>query len=152
MTGLIDDAPALLSNYLSVRNQTGPHLLREFGKFLNASDARSFARAAVLLCLVAHATLVTVTHQHSESGFLSVAACRVEISRSDRSQGPLGRGPDTCCISCCLQRNFVNSISPISIPPDVCPEPVIEQVLVLESTSSGIAFVLSDRAPPFLAA
>jgi hypothetical protein len=122
--------------------------LREFGKFLRASNARSFARAAVLLCLVAHASLVTVTHQHSESGFLKLAACGVEARPGNDSNGPLGTSRDTCCMSCCLQRNFVNSISPISIPPDLCLETVTPEAFVLESSSYGVILVLSNRAPP----
>ncbi len=121
--------------------------LREFGKFLRARHAGSFARAAVLLCLVAHASLVTVTHQHSEAGFPKLAACSIEASPGNGSNGPLGTSRDTCT-SCCLQRNFVNSISPISIPPDLCPEPVTTEALVLESSSNGVILVLSSRAPP----
>jgi hypothetical protein len=122
--------------------------LREFGKFLGAGDAGSFARAAVLLCLVAHASLVTVTHQHSESGFSKLPAFGIEASPGNGSHGPLGTRRDTCCMSCCLQRNFVNSISPISIPPDLCPEPVTAEAFVLESSSNGVILVLSSRAPP----
>jgi hypothetical protein len=121
--------------------------LRELGKFLRASDASAFARAAVLLCLVAHASLVTVTHQHSESGFPKLAACGVEASPGNGSNGPLGTSRDTCT-SCCLQRNFVNSISPISIPPDLCLETVTPEAFVFESSSNGVILVLSNRAPP----
>ena len=109
----------------------------------------SFARAALLLCLVAHASLVTATHHHPGAGQAPrPAACTVEASPSDGSKGPLGTNRDTCCPSCCLQRNFVNSINPISIPPDVCPEPVTADAFVLESSSNGVILVLSSRAPP----
>ena len=119
------------------------------GKYLGTRNARSFARAALLLCLVAHASLVTVTHHHSAAGHVpKLAACGVEASPGNGSNGPLGTSRDTCCMSCCLQRNFVNSISPISIPPDLCPEPVTPEAFVLESSSNGVILVLSNRAPP----
>ena len=121
--------------------------MREFGKFLRARDAGSFARAAVLLCLVAHASLVTVTHQHSEAGFPKLAECGVEASPGNGSHGPLDTSGDTC-MSCCLQRNFVISISPISIPPDLCLETVTPEAFALESSSNGVILVLSNRAPP----
>lgn len=109
----------------------------------------SFARAALLLCLVAHASLVTATHHHPAAGQAPrSAACNIEASPRDDSSGPIGTKRDNCCPSCCLQRNFVNSINPISIPPDVCPEPVTADALVLESSSNGVILVLSSRAPP----
>jgi hypothetical protein len=122
--------------------------LSEFGKFLKASNAGPFARAAVLLWLVAHASLVTVTHQHNEAGFERLATCGIEASPGNSSNGPLGTRRDTCCMSCCLQRNFVNSINPISIPPDLCLETVTPEAFALESSSNGVILVLSNRAPP----
>ena len=109
---------------------------------------RSFARAALLLTLVMHASLVTATHHHSTTGHVpKLAACGVEAGPGNGSNGPRETSRDTC-MSCCLQRNFVNSISPISIPPDLCLETVTPEAFALESSSNGVILVLSNRAPP----
>jgi hypothetical protein len=123
--------------------------LRVLGKYSRASKARSLARAVVLLCLVTHSILVTITHHHGNGqGVPRAAACSVEASRDSNPSKPSGTNGDTCCLSCCLQRNLVAGIRPISIPPDLCPKPVSSKMFVSEPLSNGVSLILSNRAPP----
>ena len=110
--------------------------------------AGSFARAAVLLCLIAHASLATITHHHGGSQNVSKAtSCSFEAGPSSDSNRPLRKGADEC-VSCGLQRNFVSDVRPVSIPPDVSAEPITREFFISHPTCNGISLVLSDRAPP----
>jgi hypothetical protein len=123
--------------------------LRKLDNYLRAGKAKSFARAVVLLCLMGHTSLVTMTHHHGGAQPVSLTtSCSVEANTGGDSNGPPETSRDTCCMSCCLLRNFVNSISPVSIPTDLCPEAVTPEAFVLESSSNGVILVLSNRAPP----
>jgi hypothetical protein len=122
--------------------------LRVFDKSSRASNARSLARAVVLLFLVAHADLVTITHNHGEAQRVPRAAVGcVENMPGGGSSGPFGTNRHKC-LSCYVQSNFVIDIRPISIPPHLCLEPVSPELFISEPGSSGVSLVLSDRAPP----
>jgi len=123
--------------------------LRVLGKYARASKVRSLARATLLLLLVAHSILVTITHYHgSEQRVPRPTACSVEASRGGDSSKPSGTNNDTCCLSCCLQHNLVAGIGPVSIPSDLCPKPVSLKTFISEPTSNGVFLILSNRAPP----
>ena len=119
-------------------------------KPLRASSAKSFARAVVLLWLMAHTSLVTIIHHHPGALTNPGAGTTVEANRGSDSNGSQGTRRDGCCLSCCLQRNFVTSVRPISIPPDLCPVPLATEMFVSEPCSNGVTLVLSNRAPPRL--
>ena len=123
--------------------------MRVLAKRSRASSAKSFARAVILLWLMAHTSLVTIIHHHP-GGALSIpgGACVVEASQGSNSGGAPGTRRDSCCLSCCLQRNVVTSVRPISIPPDLCPVPVTPEMFISEPCSNGVSLVLSNRAPP----
>src|SRR5262249_16112251 len=76
------------------------------------------------------------------------AAYNVEASPGSNSSRPLGSSGERCCISCCLQRNFVTSIRPTLIPSDFCSEPVSTEPFVSEPSRNGVPLILSNRAPP----
>jgi len=95
---------------------------------------------------VAHAGLVTITHHHGNPQRLLKIA--VGVSCDSDSGGASDTSKDTGCPSCCLQRNFVTSIQPILIPPDLCPEPVSSEIFTSEAISNNASFTLSNRAPP----
>jgi hypothetical protein len=123
--------------------------LRKFGKYFKASKSRSFARAVLLFCLVAHANLVFITHQHEISiGIAKETAFRFEASRKSNSDKPLGTGGEACCLLCCLQRTFVSSIQPIAIPLDFAPVTVGQEIAIIVPCVTGETLVLSNRAPP----
>jgi Protein of unknown function (DUF2946) len=123
--------------------------LRVLGNYSRASKARSFARAVVLLCLVAHSILVTITHHHGSGQRIPrIATCSVEASRGSDSSKPSGTSSDTCCLSCCLQHNLVAGIQPVSLPPDLSLKPVSPKVFISEPISNAVSLILSNRAPP----
>jgi len=102
----------------------------------------------VLLCLVGHASVVIITHQHGWAQRVSRAASgKVEVAPGNGPRGPLGTSTDRC-LSCLLQRNFVSDIRPVPIPPDLCLEPLIRELFISEAISNGVPLVLSDRSPP----
>ena len=112
--------------------------------------AKSFARAVVMLWLMAHTSLVIIIHHHpGVPSNSSGGGCRLEASERSDSGSP-GTRRDSCCLSCCLQRNFVASVHPISIPPDLCPVSVLPEMFVSEPCSNGVTLVFSNRAPPSL--
>jgi hypothetical protein len=127
--------------------------LRRSGQYSKAGRDKSFARAIILMCLMAHAGLVSLTHHHD----LAQRPTRAASASFDSSQ-PGGSGkqtgniPGTCCLSCCLLQNFLSSIRKVDIYSDFAPQPLILEALVQESGSGGVSLVLSNRAPPVLVA
>lgn len=146
-----DQTSALLSN-LTFRSAIKEEpSLRVLAKCLRASSAKSFARAVILLWLMAHTSLVSIIHHHpGAAAVVPGAEFRVEASQGHDSNGTSGTRRDGCCLSCCLQRNCVTSVRPISIPPDLSPEPVTLEMFISEPCSNGVTLVLSNRAPPSL--
>lgn len=123
--------------------------MRVLGKYSRANKARSLARAVLLLCLVAHSILVTITHHHgNEQRVPSIATCSVEASRGGHSNKSPGTSSDTYCLSCCLQHNLIADIRLVPVPSDLCPKPVVSQMFVSEPIFNGVFIVLSNRAPP----
>src|SRR5262245_52236022 len=114
-----------------------------------ARKQRSLFRTTVLLCLIAHAVLVTVTHHHPETQRLpGTAEASIEAGGRTRSGTPLQTSKDMCCLLCSLQRHSVTEIRPISIVPVLSSEPVSLEMFVWEPSCNGVLIVLSDRAPP----
>lgn len=139
-------APSCLISFPAQLKRTPS--LRVLGVHLRARNA-SIARAVVMFVLVVHAGLVTVTHHHGAAQRVPRAsAYNVEASPGSNSSRPLGSSGERCCISCCLQRNFVTSVRPTLIPSDFCSEPVSTEPFVSEPSRSGVPLVLSNRAPP----
>jgi len=138
-------APSCLISFPAQLKRTPS--LRVLGVHLRARNA-SFARAVVMFVLVVHAGLVTVTHHHSTAQRVPRAAAHtVDASPGSNSSRPLGSS-ERCCVSCCLQRNFVTSIRPALIPSDFCSEPIRTEPFVSEPSRNGVPLVLSNRAPP----
>jgi hypothetical protein len=117
------------------------------GKYSSARNSRSFARAAVLLCVVAHAGLVNITHHHGGAERFPRAAAGGQTSLGSGLSGPLETSRNWC-LSCRLQSNFVSDIRQISITPDLCLVSVSPDLFISEPTSCGVSLILSDRAPP----
>lgn len=104
----------------------------------------------MLLFLVTHSILVTITHHHDRDQSVSrIETCSVEASRGGDSGKLPVTNSDTCCLSCCLQHNLIVSIRPVStISSDQCPKPVSAKMLVSKPTSNGVSLLLPNRAPP----
>ncbi len=123
--------------------------LRGLDNCLRFSKAAPIVRALLLLCLIGHASLVTVTHHHKWPPRTSnQTTCSVEAPPSHNSGGPVRTNGDTCCVSCCLQSTFANSVSPVAIPPDLSAEPLLREAVVLNTNANGVTLILSNRAPP----
>ena len=123
--------------------------MRALAKYLRFGKTRSLGRATLLLCLIGHASLVTVTHHHKWSQRASnEAPVSVEANTGRNTGKPVGKSGDACCVSCCLQSAFASSVSPVSIPPDLSAETVLSETVVLNSSSNGVILTLSNRAPP----
>src|SRR5262245_51132076 len=102
----------------------------------------------VLLCLLAHAVLVTVTHHHKLRGE-SPARPRV-LLESSTTPVPGGWGAsqsDSGCLSCSLQRNFVSDLHPFRIAVLL---PSAEQWQPAPSLAPSIerCLCICNRAPP----
>lgn len=123
--------------------------MKALDQYFRAGRARSFARAIILLCLIGHASLVTLTHHHGRAQVVPRnTLSRVEADTNNDSNGPFGSSRDKCCPSCCLQRTFVSNIQPNSILPDLCLEQISAELFIAEPSFKGLFLVVSDRAPP----
>ena len=116
---------------------------------LTDTDAKSLVRALVLMCLVAHAGLVSLTHHHTLTNrSLRASASGAEAGLGGETDGRQDSNREGYCLSCCLQRNFVSTARTISIPPDLRPEPVRLEIFASNPMRSGVSLILSNRAPP----
>lgn len=102
-----------------------------------------------LLCLVAHALFVSVTHHHSPRQNLSA---QVTESVTAADTGNSGAVPDSNsdahCLSCRLQRNFTSNVHTASVLIHPLEEPISREALFLQPGSAGSSLLLRGRAPP----
>src|SRR5262249_12620516 len=71
---------------------------------------------SVLLCLLAHAILVTITHHHKLRVDSPARPGTLLESTTAGVPGGLGAAQgDSGCLSCSLQRNFVSDLHPFRI-------------------------------------
>jgi len=105
------------------------------------------AAAPVLLFLVAHALLVSITHHHRISdsrGTGSIA--KLEGAADGSGLGSESSGSD--CFSCSLQRNFVSDSHSFSVSFKVLPDSVTHETISANPPSSRPGLITCDRAPP----
>jgi hypothetical protein len=116
-----------------------------------ASNARAFARVIALLCLVAHAVLVSATHYHLAP---QVSKKLSSASLEARQENDPNRSPDSNshndCLSCRLHRNFASGIHAPSIMLDLKSGPVIRETILLDLHSSEPFLISASRAPPLV--
>ncbi len=102
-----------------------------------------------MLCLLAHAFFVSVTHHHNSQQYLSAnATASVTADNSGGSGATPGSAGDAHCLSCRLQRNFTSNVHPASVVVQPLQEPLSRQTTLSEPRSPGSCFSFSDRAPP----
>src|SRR6266496_3591920 len=102
-----------------------------------------------MLCLLAHAFLVSVTHHHNSPRDRSTRATANVTADNSRSSGATpGSAGDAHCLSCRLQRNFASNVHPASVVVQLLQEPLCREISPTEPRSSGACFIFSDRAPP----
>jgi hypothetical protein len=106
------------------------------------------AIAPVLLCLVAHALLVSITHHHGFKAGSDQSSIVVSASETgDRGAGSMsGDGSD--CLSCSLQRNFVSDLQPFAVAYESLPGSETTEIRSTSRLPNGPSLTTSDRAPP----
>jgi hypothetical protein len=102
----------------------------------------------LLLCLLVHAILVTITHHHKlKPVSTSGPNASLESSTTPIQGGLADPQGDSGCLSCSLQRSFVSDIRPFRIAV-LLPEPQRWQLVPLVSTTTEPYLSTSNRAPP----
>ena len=105
--------------------------------------------ALALLFLVAHASLLTVTHHHATTPAVDSASETSISSRESKSSNGTPVSSDSShCASCRLQRNFNSVLRSPSISIALSPACVSVEVFQREARSLGARVVFSGRAPP----
>ncbi|HKY03492.1 MAG TPA: DUF2946 family protein [Blastocatellia bacterium] len=114
-------------------------------------DIKALARVFALLCLVAHAVLVSATHYHiAPYPAKKSASAALESRREGDQNRPHGSDNHNHCLSCRLHRNFVFGIHSSAVVLDFAPGPVVRETFVLQSHSSEPFFISASRAPPLV--
>jgi hypothetical protein len=118
-------------------------------EYIGASDARAFARVIALLCLVAHAVLVSATHYHlaPQISKKPASACLEARQEDDPNRSPDSDSHNDC-LSCRLHRNFVFGIHSPVVLIDLTSGPVIREMILLDPHSSEPFLISASRAPP----
>ncbi|HSE96716.1 MAG TPA: hypothetical protein VLD57_00510 [Blastocatellia bacterium] len=123
----------------------------ECGSHKAAGDIRALARAVALLCLVAHAVLVSATHYHIAPHLAKKGSSAALESRRESDQNrPHGSDNHNHCLSCRLHRNFVSGIHSSAVILDLLSGPVERETFVLQSHSCEPFFISPSRAPPLV--
>ncbi|HXI92861.1 MAG TPA: DUF2946 family protein [Blastocatellia bacterium] len=110
---------------------------------------RSRVTSIAMLCLLAHAFFVSVTHHHnSPQNLSSKLTASLTTSGNDGSGATPGSAGDAHCLSCRLQRNFASNVHPASVVVQPLQEPLSRETTLSEPRSLGSSFIFSNRAPP----
>jgi len=110
---------------------------------MNSSKSRTLA--LVMLCLIAHALLVSITHHHD--GNLRTQQSSLSVGSRD-SNRTSETSNESDCLSCRLQRNFNSSLQPTLPIVEILREPLNRLGTLAEIYSRGTSLILSSRAPP----
>jgi hypothetical protein len=108
----------------------------------------SFVRSIVLLCLVAHAALVTATHHHDLSFHSAACVPKLEAASQGEPANQQEPGGDANCFSCRLQRSFTSDINTPSLIIVLKTATVNRETLLATICSQDPFFIFSGRAPP----
>jgi hypothetical protein len=109
---------------------------------------RSRTASLALLCLMAHALFVSVTHHHKPAQSSQPARAIITDARhGDSSHTPDSNG-DAHCLSCRLQRNFNSNVQATSLTVQFSDQPAVRDTLWCEPRLVGASLQFSGRAPP----
>lgn len=110
---------------------------------------RSRLASIVLLCLLAHAFFVSVTHHHGLSRTLSPDAIATLTADGDGGSGAEpDSGGDAHCLSCRLQRNFNSNIHTATVLVQPIEQPLCREPLLIEGCLRGSSLLILARGPP----
>jgi hypothetical protein len=110
------------------------------------SNTRSRALPLALLCLIAHALLVSLTHHHGHEPIQTPQAT-ASLS-SGESNGTTTSNSESDCLSCRLQRNFNSLTHPGATALETLQAHVNKSILLSELYCYRLPLILSGRAPP----
>ena len=120
--------------------------LRGWSRYKASPRAR--ASSLALLCLVAHALFVCVTHHHDRpSGHESLATVSFTAEEGDSSSTP-DSSNESNCLSCRLQRNFVSNVNSSSLAIELPQEALLRENVSTDPHSYSCLLLLSGRSPP----
>ena len=102
-----------------------------------------------MLCILAHAFFVSVTHHHKSVQSPVFAAIASVAADDNRGTGTAPESTsDAHCLSCRLQRNFTSNVHPASMVVQSLEEPLRLEASLSEPGLPGSCFIFSNRAPP----
>ena len=106
----------------------------------------------VLLCLLAHAILVSITHHHNSPVLDPGHMAGLESSRILIPTGWGGGEPggDSACLSCSLQRSFVSDLRPIRTSAPIIIGLERRETIPLSCPSTDPCLTVCNRAPPMI--
>jgi hypothetical protein len=111
--------------------------------------SRSRVASLTLLCLLAHAFFVSITHHHAS---LHKSAPAANVTMTAENDGGSGAKPDSTddshCLSCRLQRNFTSNIHTATVVVQPIEEPLYVEPFLVERCSRGSSLLIFGRAPP----
>lgn len=112
-------------------------------------SSRSRVIAVAMLCLIAHAAFVSVTHHHPARPQLSAPSAASFIANDTRGSNTApDSGGDSHCLSCRLQRNFVSNIGTTALVVQPFEQPSVREAIVCVAHSDVSSLLLFGRAPP----
>lgn len=125
----------------------GDRKLTKLGKLKRSSRSRVIALA--MICLIAHAFFVSVTHHHPVRPELAAPTGSSFIANDGRgSHTAPDSSNDAQCLSCRLQRNFVSNVGTTAVAVQPLEQPSIREAILCVAHSKGASLLLFGRAPP----
>jgi hypothetical protein len=132
--------------YLQWKDRTSYWSKRVLAEIKDSTKHRKVT--LVLLCLLAHAILVTITHHHKlKLVWASGTSTTLESSTAPMQGGLADPQGDSGCLSCSLQRSFVSDVRPFRIAV-MLPEPERWQLVPLVAATTEPYLSTCNRAPP----
>jgi len=121
--------------------------LTKLSKLKRTTQSRSLALA--MLCLVAHAAFVSVTHHHRLTKQVAgLEGKSVIANHQGSSQSTPDSGDDSNCLSCRLQRNFSSAIRNPSVAVLDLEQSLVREINLCAAYSKSSPLFLFGRAPP----
>ena len=127
------------------------HDLRVSNKLTTRSNRRSRVHSLALLCLMAHALFVCLTHHHdARPEHFSLTAASVAADDDGHSGSSTGSNGDSHCLSCRLQRSFVSDTHTTSLIVTAITEALSCEAFLSTPHSRKVSVILFGRAPPLV--
>jgi hypothetical protein len=107
--------------------------------------------AGLMLCLLAHALLVDLTHHHPVKPVrTSSAGAIAEIQGESDARSESSSSRESACPSCRLHNTFSSQGRSSSVTVELAARAVDYVARILEPHTEGVPLLLSSRAPPLI--